>query len=133
MKYFRPSLRWLLGIALIFAGTGHLTFGRTEFQAQVPTWVPMDPDLVVILSGLVEIGLGLSLLVLVRFQKYVGLATALFFVAIFPGNISQFLTETDAFGLNSNEARLTRLFFQPVLVIWALYATGALKGFSRSK
>jgi uncharacterized membrane protein len=123
----------LLGAALVFAGIGHLSFSRVAFQAQVPTWLPMDPDLVVILSGLVEIALGLALIFLGRYKKYVGLATALFFVAIFPGNISQFLTETDAFGLNSNEARLTRLFFQPLLVLWALYAGDVFRGFSRTK
>lgn len=123
----------LLGAALVFAGIGHLSFSRVAFQAQVPTWLPMDPDLVVILSGLVEITLGLALIFLGRYKKYVGLATALFFVAIFPGNISQFLTETDAFGLNSNEARLTRLFFQPLLVLWALYAGDVFRGFSRTK
>ncbi len=123
----------LLGAALVFAGIGHLTFSRVAFQAQVPTWLPMDPDLVVILSGLVEIALGLAQIFLGRYKKYVGLATALFFVAIFPGNISQFLTETDAFGLNSTEARLTRLFFQPLLVLWALYAGDVFRGFSRTK
>jgi uncharacterized membrane protein len=123
----------LLGAALVFAGIGHLSFSRAEFQAQVPTWLPMDPDLVVILSGLVEIALGLALIFLGRYKKYVGLATALFFVAIFPGNISQLLTETDAFGLNSNEARLTRLFFQPLLVLWALYAGDVFRGFPRTK
>jgi uncharacterized membrane protein len=129
----RVFSRIFLGAALVFAGIGHLSFSRVAFQAQVPTWLPMDPDLVVILSGLVEIALGLALIFLGRYKKYVGLATALFFVAIFPGNISQFLTETDAFGLNSNEARLTRLFFQPLLVLWALYAGDVFRGFSRTK
>jgi uncharacterized membrane protein len=55
-----------------------------------------------------------------------GTITALFFIAIFPGNISQWLTQTDAFGLNTDEARLIRLFFQPLLVIWALTSTGAI-------
>ena len=55
-----------------------------------------------------------------------GWLTAAFFVAIFPGNISQYLTATDAFGLDTDEARFTRLFFQPLLVIWALWSTGAL-------
>lgn len=133
MNGLRVFSRLLLGAALVFAGTGHLTFSRAEFQAQVPAWLPMDADSVVILSGLVEISLGLALVFLGRYKKYVGLATALFFIAIFPGNISQFLTETDAFGLNSNEARFTRLFFQPLLVLWALYAGDVFRGFSRTK
>jgi uncharacterized membrane protein len=123
--WLRAAARTALGVALTFAGWSHLTTARAEFQAQVPSWVPLDADFVVIASGVVEIALGLSLIVLVRHQKWVGLATALFFIAIFPGNISQFLNGIDAFGLDTDEARFTRLFFQPVLVLWALWSTSA--------
>jgi uncharacterized membrane protein len=125
MKYAKASARYLLGAALIYAGVGHFTFSRTEFQAQVPPWVPLDADLVVLASGAVEIALGLGLIFISRYRKQIGWLTAAFFLAIFPGNISQYLTQTDAFGLNSDEARLTRLFFQPLLVVWALWATSA--------
>lgn len=131
----RPStaqraLRTLLGAALLFAGVGHLTAQREEFQAQVPAWVPVDEDLVVIVSGVVEIALGLSLLALViaalaRYRVVVGLIVAAFFVAIFPGNIGQWVEGVDAFGLDSDAERFARLFFQPVLVAWALWSTGA--------
>ena len=121
----RTAGRWLLGGALAFAGTAHLTFAREEFQAQVPDWFPLDADLVVLVSGVVEIGLGAALLAWPSRRRQVGLATAAFFVAIFPGNIAQYVEGTDAFGLDSNRARLTRLFFQPVLVAWALWSTGA--------
>jgi uncharacterized membrane protein len=114
----------LLGLALTFAGTGHLTFARQEFQNQVPSWVPADSDFVVIASGLVEIAMGLSLVFLTKLQKQVGLATALFFVAIFPGNIAQYLNHANAFGLNTDEARAIRLLFQPLLMLWALWSTG---------
>lgn len=117
--------RILLGAFLVFAGTAHLTFSRQEFLAQVPPWVPLDGDLVVILSGIVEIALGLSLIFLSRHRALVGLATAVFFVLIFPGNISQYVNRIDAFGLNSDQSRFIRLFFQPVLVIWALWSTSA--------
>ena len=123
MKYVKLIFRLLLGAALIFAGTGHLTFSRTTFQAQVPTWLPLDADFVVVASGIVEITLGLWLVSGFRTQL-AGLVTAAFFIAIFPGNISQWLTHTDAFGLNTDSARLTRLFFQPLLVLWALWSTG---------
>lgn len=118
--------RLLLGAALVYAGTGHLTFLRSEFQAQVPQWLPMDTDLVVILSGVVEIVLGLSLLVGGKYKQTVGWITALFLIAVFPGNIAQYLNEVDAFGLDTDQARLIRLFFQPVLVVWALWSTGIL-------
>lgn len=123
MKYVKLTFRLLLGAALIFAGTGHLTFSRTTFQAQVPTWLPLDADFVVVASGIVEITLGLWLVSGFR-THLAGLITAAFFIAIFPGNISQWLTHTDAFGLNTDSARLTRLFFQPLLVLWALWSTG---------
>jgi uncharacterized membrane protein len=116
-----------LGAFLLSAGVSHLTVSRLEFQAQVPTWLPLDPDFVVISSGIVEILLGLALITLWRFRQRVGLAVALFFVAIFPGNINQFVNGIDAFGLNSDSARAVRLLFQPVLVLWALWSTGALR------
>ena len=119
--------RTLLGAALAYAGITHLTTNRTEFLAQVPTWVPLDADFVVVASGVVEILLGLSLILLIKYQKQIGWITAAFFVAIFPGNISQYVNGIDAFGLDTDQARLTRLFFQPLLVIWALWCTGAWK------
>ena len=118
--------RVALGAALLGAGTGHLTSMREEFQAQVPTWVPLDADLVVVASGVVELGLGAALILAPKaFRPAVGWVTAAFFVAIFPGNISQYVTGTAAFGLDTDRDRLVRLFFQPVLVAWALWSTGA--------
>ena len=118
--------RLLLGGALLSAGISHLTTAREEFQAQVPTWFPVDPDLVVVVSGVVEITLGAALvLVPRRFRPALGLLVAAFFVVIFPGNISQLVTRTDAFGLDSDTARAVRLLFQPLLVMWALWSTGA--------
>lgn len=117
----------LLGLFLLVAGIGHLTVARDAFQAQVPTWLPIDVDFVVVASGVVEIFLGLSLLVLWRWRPWVGWVVAAFFVAIFPGNISQFTTGTDSFGLNDDLSRGIRLLFQPLLVLWALWSTGAWK------
>ena len=116
----------LLGSALIYTGILHLTTSRLEFQAQVPPWAPFSPDFIVLASGVVEILLGLALASLRR-RKEVGILTALFFIAIFPGNISQYVNKVDAFGLDSDQARLIRLFFQPLLVIWALWSTEAWK------
>jgi uncharacterized membrane protein len=113
-----------LGLALTSAGVSHLGSARAEFQAQVPPWVPLDADFVVLASGVVEIVLGIALIVLFRWKGWVGIATALFFIAIFPGNISQFINGIDAFGLDTDEARGIRLLFQPLLVLWALWSTG---------
>jgi uncharacterized membrane protein len=125
MNKAKPFFRIFLGAFLLFAGISHLLWNRAEFLAQVPTWVPIDADLVVILSGIVEIALGASLIFISKHKYLVGWATALFFVAIFPGNISQYVNKVDAFGLNSDTSRFIRLFFQPVLVAWALWATDA--------
>jgi uncharacterized membrane protein len=125
VKTVRHAARYLLGSALIYAGVGHFTFSRVTFQAQVPPWLPLDPDFVVLASGAVEIALGLGLILVARYRKQIGWLTAAFFLAVFPGNISQYLTQTDAFGLNTDEARAIRLLFQPLLMIWAIWATGA--------
>lgn len=125
----RPVLRWLLGGALVFAGVAHLTTQRTEFQAQVPGWFPINEDLVVIASGVVEVALGAALVGLPRHRVVVGTIVAAFFVAVFPGNIAQWTENVDAFGLDTDAKRFARLFFQPVLVVWALYATGAWQAF----
>ena len=126
MEIVRKGFQVLLGAALIYAGITHLTTNRLEFQAQVPTWVPLSADFVVLASGVVEIALGIALASL-QYRHQVGWITAAFFIAIFPGNISQYVNGIDAFGLDTDQARLTRLFFQPVLVLWALWATKAWK------
>lgn len=117
--------RILLGLFLLTAGIGHLTFSRVEFQAQVPPWVPLNADLIVVLSGIVEILLGLSLIFLVKQRIKVGWVVAVFFVLVFPGNIAQLAEHRDAFGLNSDLARWLRLPFQLVLIFVALWSTGA--------
>lgn len=127
LRSLRAVSQVALGVVLVSAGVSHLTVSRIEFQAQVPTWLPLDPDFVVVSSGVVEILLGIALITLWPLRRRVGLVTALFFVAIFPGNINQFVNGIDAFGLNSDSARATRLLFQPVLVLWALWSTGALR------
>lgn len=131
MRFVQGFARIALGIALGYAGLTHLTSSRLEFQAQVPNWVPFSADFVVLASGVVEIVLGMALVFLVKYQVQVGWVVAAFFVAIFPGNISQYVNGIDAFGLDTDRARLTRLFFQPLLVLWALWATGAWRVKSR--
>lgn len=132
-RLLQAVFRILLGAFLCFAGIGHLTVARTEFLAQVPAWLPLNADLVVVLSGLVEIALGLALIFWVRRRMLVGLAAAVFFILIFPGNISQYVNRIDAFGLNTDQARFTRLLFQPVLVLWALWSTDAWRLFFPKK
>ena len=124
----KKLLQLSLGAFLTSAGISHLGSNRTEFLAQVPTWLPLNADFVVVASGIVEITLGISLItttfVLKGYRKQVGIVVAIFFILIFPGNINQYVNKIDAFGLDTDQKRLIRLFFQPLLVIWALWAGG---------
>ncbi len=124
LNIWHKIFKTLLGLNLAFAGLGHLFWARKEFLAQVPKWLPLDADLVVLTSGFIEIALGSSLLIVWKDPKKLGIIVALFFVMIFPGNISQYVNEVDAFGLNTDRARFIRLFFQPLLVLWALWSCG---------
>ena len=130
----RQIARIALGGALLLAGTGHLTAQREEFRAQVPSWFPADPDVVVVVSGVVELVLGAALVFTGRRRRAaVGLVVAGFFVVIFPGNIAQFAEGKDGFGLDTDTKRFARLFFQPVLVLWSLWSSGASRLLRRSR
>ena len=132
MRIAKTIARMLLAAFLIFAGISHLTFGREDFRAQVPVWLPLDADFVVLASGVVEIVLGLALASTSKWMPQIGLIVAAFFVAVFAGNINQYVQGIDAFGLNTDDARLIRLFFQPVLIAWALWSSNALKTFAKT-
>jgi uncharacterized membrane protein len=121
---------------MIYAGIGHLTFLRTEFQAQVPTWITTDKgfmDFIVLASGVVEIIFGILMIIGGRLKIKTGIVLAIFYILIFPGNMNQYINQIDSFGLNTDNQRLIRLFFQPVLIIWALWSSGALKYLTRKK
>lgn len=116
--------RIVLGTFLVFAGIGHLTFDRNTFQSQVPQWVPVNADAVVVLSGIIEILMGAALIVAPKKQRpVVGIIIAVFFIAVFPGNIAQYVDHRNAFGLDTDAKRLIRLFFQPLLIYWAWKCT----------
>ena len=125
MKFVARIPQMVLGFALAYAGVGHLTTSRIEFQAQVPSVFADYADFVVLASGVVEIVLGVGLMLAWKYRVQIGWLVAAFFVAIFWGNISQYVNGVDAFGLDTDTKRLVRLFFQPVLVAWALLSTGA--------
>jgi len=123
----RTATRLLLGAAMVGAGALHLTTQRQQFRAQVPEWFPVDQDLTVLTSGVAEIALGAAFVALPRRRRLVGALLAAFFVVVFPGNIAQYLEGTNAFGLDTDQKRLIRLFFQPVLVLLALFGGGWLQ------
>ncbi len=137
MNNLKRLAQLLLGTALAYAGTTHLGSNRTEFLAQVPTWLPLNADFVVVASGVVEITLGICLIITTfifnHLRHKVGLIVAIFFILIFPGNINQYVNGIDAFGLDTDQKRLVRLFFQPVLVVWALWSVNLRLGKKLSK
>jgi uncharacterized membrane protein len=133
MQIVRRAPQIVLGAALAYAGISHLTTSRLTFRAQVPTLFRDYADFVVLASGVVEIALGLSLILLWKYRTQIGWLVAIFFTAVFWGNISQYINKVDAFGLNSDRARFIRLLFQPLLVAWALLSTGAWTSFRNRK
>lgn len=134
MGRLRTAAQLTLGSFLLVAGTGHLTFARQEFQAQVPNWVPLDKDTTVLLSGVVELSFATALLTTWKQPRRaaVGAATAALFIAVFPGNLAQLTNHRDAFGLDTDTKRAVRLLFQPALIAWALYATDARRTLRRA-
>jgi len=65
-SFLRTLARLLLGSAMVGAGVLHLTTQREEFRAQVPDWFPVDEDLTVLASGVVEVALGGAFVALPR-------------------------------------------------------------------
>jgi len=120
----RTAARLLLGATMVGAGVLHLTTQRQEFRAQVPDWFPVDEDLTVLASGVVEIALGAAFVALPGKRRLIGGLLAAFLVVVFPGNVAQYVEGKDGFGLDTDTKRLVRLFFQPVLVLWALFGGG---------
>ena len=91
--------RVLLGLIRLYIGIAHLSFRRIEFQAQVPTWLTTDKnlmDLVVLISGYVEIALGILMILGGKLKVKTGLALGIFYILIFPGNINQYINEIDS-------------------------------------
>jgi len=118
----RTFARWVLAGFMAVAGVGHLV-ATEAFLGQTPTWLPLR-SAVVWLSGVVEIGFAVALVAWSGRRRQVGWALALFFVVVVIGNIFQAVAGTDAFGLDTDTERWARLAFQPILVVWALWATG---------
>lgn len=114
------------GAAMAFAGISHLTFAREAWRAQVPGWVPIDADDTVVISGAFEIALGAGLILLPDERRTMAALTTAFLVAVFPGNISQYVNSEDGVGLDSDRKRLVRLFAEPLMWATALHAGGLL-------
>ena len=121
----RTIARVVLGVFLGYTGFSAFHLRPQGLPRPSAAWIPLNADFVITASGVVEILLAVGLVALTRWRVPVGCVVALFFVLIFPGNISQFVTHSDAFGLDSDLSRGIRLLFQPLFVVWALWCTGA--------
>ena len=107
---------------MLVAGIGHLV-ATDELLGQTPTWLPFREELVWV-SGLIEIGFAVALVAWRSRRREVGWALALYYLAVFPGNVYQAVNGTTTFGLDTDAERWLRLTFQPVLIAVALWSTG---------
>lgn len=127
MTTARLLARLALAALLLVAGVSHLTWGRRGYRIVVPDWATTllrtDKDAIVVASGAVEVMLCAAVIALPRERRTVGAAIAAFFVAVFPGNVHQWRTHRSAPMLDTDRKRFVRLLLQPVLVVWALWAT----------
>lgn len=122
----RTIARWVLAVALGAIGIMHFVQTR-GFRVVVPEWATrlskLDKESIVIASGAAEIALAAGLIALPGERRKIGWATAAFFAAVFPGNVHQWRTKRSTPGLHTDARRFGRLFLQPVLIAWALWAT----------
>ena len=132
-KSVKLVARLFLGGCLVFAGLSHLLWARIDFLAQVPPWLPLDPATVVLVSGIVEIGMGLCVLIFQKQRALVGWVVATFLVAVFPGNIAQWMYHRDAFHMHTDHDRLVRLFIQPVFIAFVLWSTDAWAAYRNTR
>jgi uncharacterized membrane protein len=127
MTALRTAARIALALLLVVAGVSHLTWGRRGYRIVVPDWATRllrtDKDTIVVASGVVELALGAAVVALPMRRRWVGAAIAGFFVAVFPGNVHQWRTGRSAPLLDTDRRRFARLLLQPLLVVWAVWAT----------
>jgi uncharacterized membrane protein len=119
MKWLKLGTRILLGVAVSSIGVLHFT--RTDFFIGImPPYIPFHKELV-ILSGICEIVLGITLQIpaLTRLSGY-GLIAL--FIAVFPANLHMAM-HTDLYPETSPTFLYWRLPFQGVLIAWAWWYT----------
>ena len=118
---FRTAARWALAALMLTAGAGHF-LASDSFERIVPTWLPFRLALVWG-SGIVEITFAFLLVLFPDQRRVVGRALAVFFVAVFPGNIYQAVAGISTVGLRTPAERWARIAAEPLLIAWALWST----------
>ncbi len=120
----RTTMRWLMALFYFAAGVVHLT-ATDAFLAIVPGWVPFPRDVVLVTGGC-EIAGALALLS-VRLRKLAGIMLAIYALFVFPANIKHAIEDIHVAGLPSSWwYHGPRLLAQPVLIWWALFASGTI-------
>jgi len=117
----RRAARLGMAIAMAFAGASHLVLA-TPFIQHLPPWVPLRVEIVLI-SGLVEIALGLALLLRPPTRRRVGVALALYLVAVLPGNVYVAVFDVEVDGQPGGAYPWVRLPLQLLFIAWALWST----------
>ena len=119
----RRVARGALALFYMVAGVAHLLV--TDAMVRItPAWVP-SPHLVVIATGLCEIA-GAAGLMTRRWRVEAGWSLALYAICVFPANIKHAVHDLgDGTGLGLGY-HLPRLMLQPLIVWWALWASGAI-------
>lgn len=118
----RRIARTVLAMAYGVAGVAHLT--RPDgFVAITPDWVPA-PQLVVALTGMAEIAGAIGLMI-PPLRKAAGIGLALYALCVWPANFHHALSDIGLNGVHlSWWYHGPRLALQPIIIWWALWASG---------
>lgn len=127
MEVAKTTLKWLfVGLfAGLFIVSGVLHFAKSDTYVRLmPPYLPFHQELVYV-SGMVECGLGLLLLV-PRTRRLAAWGLIATLIAVFPANVYGAMTAgtpQEAMPGVSVELAWLRLPIQPLLIAWAYYYT----------
>lgn len=119
--------RWVLGVLYTAAGILHITVPH-PFIAIVPPWVPMAGQ-VVLLTGVAELAGATGLLqpFSAHLRRLAGWSLAAYALCVWPANMHHMLIDMakpdHGLGLAYH---IPRLMAQPLIMWWALWASGAI-------
>lgn len=119
----RRIARLLLATFYAAAGIIHLT-NPAPFVGVTPAWVP-HPAEVVMATGLCELAGAIGLLTL-RWRKAAGWGLALYAVCVYPANIQHAVHDLGGGTGLGWWYHAPRLFLQPLILWWALWASAAV-------
>jgi uncharacterized membrane protein len=117
-------MRWIIAALYVAAGIAHL-WAPEALLAITPSWVPLAPQ-VIMLTGLFELAASVALITR-PLRWWAGVTMALYALCVWPANFKHALEGIDLPHMtNSWLYHGPRLAFQPVIIWWALYCSGAI-------